>query len=71
MIQDEVVNTVDVPPTHLKEPVDFVREAQEKWEDKLKQAINKLCTDYKVVLSQLVGVHAWRGLYYYLIVISH
>lgn len=39
-------------PTHIqKEPVAFIRLAQEKWEGKLKQAINKLCVDYKVSLS--------------------
>ena len=44
-------------PAHVqKEPVAFIRLAQEKWEGKLKQAINKLCTTYRVGLSRQVGI---------------
>lgn len=54
---EQGVNVVDVPEHIQKEPVEFIRLAQEKWESKLKLAINKLCVDYKVVLSKKVLIH--------------
>ena len=54
ILLDSGTNTAGVPEHVLKEPVSFIRLAQEKWEGKLHQAINKLCTDYNVVLSRQV-----------------
>ena len=52
---------VGVPADVQKEPVAFIRLAQEKWEGKLKQAINKLCTTYKVSLSRQVCILTETG----------
>ena len=51
---DEGTDPVDVPAQVQKEPVTFIRLAQEKWEGKLRQAINKLCVDFRVPLSRQV-----------------
>ena len=51
---EQGTDTAGVPAYVLKEPVTFIRLAQEKWERKLKQAVNKLCIDYKVVLAKQV-----------------
>ena len=52
-----VVPTVSAtPPPQLKEPLDFLREAQEEWEGKLRRGINALCTDQGVPLAREVGV---------------
>lgn len=50
------VHLENVPAKIQKEPVEFIRLAQEKWEEKLKHAINKLCVDHKAVLAKEVGV---------------
>ena len=52
---------LDIPSEHRKEPLDFVREAQEKWEVKMKRGVNTLCTELGVPLSREVGVCVWDG----------
>ncbi len=49
------VDTTEVPAHVQKEPVDFIRSAQERWERRLRVAINRLCGNYNVVLSRQVS----------------
>ena len=49
-----VPGPLEVPLPHLKEPLDFLREAQEDWESKLRRGINALCTEKGVPLSKEV-----------------
>ena len=50
-----VPGPLEVPLPHLKEPLDFLREAQEDWESKLRRGINTLCTEKGVPLSKEVS----------------
>ena len=45
---------LDIPLEHRKEPLDFVREAQEEWEVKLRRGVNTLCTELGVHLAREV-----------------
>ena len=51
---EQETDPVGVPAYVQKEPVAFIRLAQEKWEGKLKQAINKLCIDFRAPLAREV-----------------
>lgn len=55
LLEQGRIGSVDTPLHVQKEPVSFIRMAQRKWEDRLKIAINKLCTDNNVVLSKCVS----------------
>ena len=49
-----VPNSIETPLQHYKEPLDFIREAQEDWESKLRRGINTLCTEKGLVLAKEV-----------------
>lgn len=49
-----VPHHLPIPRHHMKEPLDFVRGAQENWESKLRRGINLLCTEIGVPLSKEV-----------------
>ncbi len=53
---EQGADPVSIPAHVQKEPVAFIRLAQERWEEKLKQALNKLCVNYSVSLSRQVSV---------------
>ena len=48
MHQSGIPPPLDIPLEHKKEPLDFVREAQEEWEVKLRRGVNTLCTELGV-----------------------
>ena len=54
MHQSGIPPPLDIPPKHRKEPLDFVREAQEEWEVKLRRGVNTLCTELGVPLAREV-----------------
>lgn len=54
MHQSGIPPLLDIPSKHRKEPLDFVREAQEEWEVKLRRGVNTLCTELGVPLAREV-----------------
>ena len=59
--QSGIPSPLDIPPRHRKEPLDFVREAQEEWEVKLRRGVNTLCTELGVPLTREVCVCEGMG----------
>ena len=55
-LQARVDSPITEPHPHHKEPLDFVRVAQEEWEAKLKRGINTLCTEKSLPLCKEVCV---------------
>ena len=53
---EQGISATEAPAYVQKEPVEFIRSAHEKWEGRLKLAINRLCSNYNVVLARLVCV---------------
>ena len=49
-----VASSLETPPLHVKEPLDFVRHVQEDWECKVRRGINSLCTEKGIVLAKEV-----------------
>ena len=52
--QSGIPPPLDIPLEHRKELLDFVREAQEEWEVKLRRGVNTLCTELGVPLAREV-----------------
>lgn len=52
--QGGVASSIETPPLHKKEPLDFVRQVQEDWESKVRRGINALCTERSLVLAREV-----------------